>query len=561
MSALTRRIAFLAGVIGLLHVFTPPSFAAPVLTVGQNFLASSYETNSQALPPDGNGAVGPQQFVELINGSFAVFDKSDPGNVFRESDAIFWGNAGVSLTASQAISDPRVIYDPLSQRWFASMIDFDANATDPTTEANDFLIAFSLTSDATGDWKAFRITADTSAKHAFADFPTLGVDSNAVYLSGNMFKGGTNNLGPNLVSFPKADLLNSNISTRTYFGILDPTNYGWVLQPATCFDSASTNGTVLSMGDIGNFDDNDHSNMFTFHVIGANHANAKLSTPVEITVDPYNTPFDANLGAPQFEAFQPDGTQLLQANDPRLSAKVYNVGGVLYGVHNTEFNNRIAIQWYRVNAASGALLEQGMFSDADLDLYFPSIAANSDGTVVIGCNGSSVDTFISSFVYVGQIVGGVTTFGNRTLLQAGSVSYHDLNDILGGLLGSPTDSRWGDYSATSVDPTDPTEIWTIQIIPTDVDNSDQTGFGQGIWSTWITQLQIASPLPSLTIAPTGANVLISWPTSAAGFQLQSNANLGTTNWIPVNLPLTTNGSQISTLVPDSGPQNFFRLKK
>ena len=92
---------------------------------------------------------------------------------------------------------------------------------------------------------AFRFRADTIS-NAFADFPTLGVDSNAVYLSGNMFKGELNNLGPNLVSIPKADLLNSNITTRTYFGILDPNLYGWVLQPALCFD-ATTNGAILSI--------------------------------------------------------------------------------------------------------------------------------------------------------------------------------------------------------------------------------------------------------------------------------------------------------------------------
>lgn len=552
-----RRTAFLAGVIASLHGITPLAFAAPALNIGLNFLGSSYETNSQALPPDANGAIGPQHFVELINGSFAVYDKITGENILRLSDVDFWGGAGITITSDQAITDPRMIYDPISQRWFASMVDFDANATDPTTEANDFLLAFSDTSDPTGSWTGFKIRADPTHGD-FADFPTLGVDSNAVYMSGNMFKGMNNNIGPNLVSFPKTELLNSNITTRTYFGVLNPTNYGWVLQPAICFD-ASTNGTILSMGDIGS-DDNFHSNMFTFHVLGAGTSHATLSTPVQITVSPYDTPFDPNQSVPGFTAFQPDDTQTLQANDPRLAAKVYNVGGVLYGAHNTEFNNRIAIQWYRVDAASGTLLEQGMLSDTDLDLFFPSIAANSDGTVVIGCNGSSVDTFISGFVYVGQTANGVTTFGDRTLLQSGSVSYHDLNEILSELLGDTADSRWGDYSATSIDPTDPTQIWTIQIIPTDVDNSDSTGFGQGIWSTWITQLQVAS-VPQLTIARSGADALISWPLFAANFQLQSNDNLNSTNWAPVTQPLTTNGNQISTLVPISSPQNFFRLQQ
>ena len=561
VSTVIRRTGRFVGLFIFLQLFISTGIAAPNVTIGLNFLASSYETNSQALPPDSNGATGPQYFVDFINGEFACFDRIAPGNVFRKSDAIFWSDAGVILSSTQGISDPRVIYDPLSQRWFASMVDFDASAADPTTEVNDFLLAFSDTSDPTGNWTGFKIPADTSTNFAFADFPTLGVDSNAVYLSGNMFKGGNNNIGPNLLSIPKADLLNSKITTRTYFGVLDPASYGWVLQPGICFD-ASTNGVILSMGDIGS-DSNEHSNIFTFRVLGSGHSSARLSTPIQITVDPYVCPFNSDAGAPLFTATQPDGTQTLQANDPRFSAKVYRVGDVLYGVHNTELNNHIAIQWYRVSATNGALLEQGMISDTNLDLFYPNIIANSSGTVVIGCNGSGISAYISSFAYIGQTVNGVTTFNPSLLLQPGVASYHDLNELEAQLIGDPpVDSRWGDYNGISVDPADPTQFWAIQIIPTDVDNSSSTGIGQGIWSTWITQLIATPPQPQLAIAPSGANVLISWPSSAGGFQLQSNTNLVSSNtWVTVTQPLSTNGNVISTTVPTTGSQKFFRLKQ
>lgn len=550
------RAGFLTGWFVILQAFTALNlFAGPTATIGQNFLGSSFFTNSSAMPPDGNGAIGPQHFVEFINGAFAAYDRNDPGNVLRESDIDFWFNAGISIASDQGVTDPRVVYDPLSQRWFASMIDFDANAADPTLEANDFLLAFSATSDPEGEWVAFRFRADTKS-NAFADFPTLGVDSNAVYLSGNMFKGGNNNIGPNLVCIPKGDLLNSNITTRTYFGILNPANYGWVLQPATSFDPA-TNGSILSMGDIGS-DSELHSNIFLFHVNGANHAGATLSTPVQITVNPYFCPFNTDMGFPLFNPTQPDGTRQLQANDPRFSAKVYSVGGVLYAAHNTEFNDRIAIQWYRVDSASGSLLEQGLISDSDLDLFFPSIAANSAGGVVIGCNGSSIDTFVSSFAYIGQTAGGVTTFGSRMLLQSGKVSYHDLNELY--VSSDPVpESRWGDYSATSLDPADPTHIWTIQLFPSDQDPD----LDYGVWSTQITELVLnqTAALVQLNIVPSGTNVLLSWPLSAAAFQLQSNTNLAVNPWLNVATPLTTNGNTVSTLVPILGPEQFFRLKQ
>jgi hypothetical protein len=550
---LKSRAGLLVGWFAILQAFTGISaFAGPNVSIGQNFLGSSFFTNSAATPPDSNGAIGPQHFVEFINGAFAAYRRNDPGNVFRESDVDFWFNAGVALASDQGVTDPRVLYDPGSQRWFASMINFDANAADPTIEANDFLLAFSATSDPEGEWVGFRFRADTKS-NAFADFPTLGVDSNAVYLSGNMFKGGDNNLGPNLVSIPKADLLNSNIATRTYFGILDPTKYGWVLQPATGSD-ATTNGAILSMGDIGS-DSELHSNIFTFKVVGSGHSGAALSTPVQIIVTPYFCPFNSDMGFPLFNPTQPDGTQWLEANDPRLSAKVYSVGGVLYGVHNTEFNNRIAIQWFRVDASTGALIEQGIISDSDLDLFFPSISANANGVVVIGCNGCSIHTFVSSFAYIGQTAGGTTTFSGPQLLHSGNVSYHGFDELY--LSSDPVpESRWGDYSATSLDPTDPTHFWTIQTFPSDQDPS----LDYGVWSTQITELILSQPVVLLSIASAGTNAIVSWPTSAAAFQLQTATNL-ISSWTNVTSALTTNGNQISTLVRLQAPQQFFRLKQ
>jgi hypothetical protein len=75
-------------------------------------------------------------------------------------------------------------------------------------------------------------------------------------------------------------------------------------------------------------------------------------------------------------------------------------------------------------------------------------------------------------------------------------------------------------------------------------------------------LSASGPLIQPVALSSGTNLLISWPLSAAGFQLQSSTNLGIPNsWLNVVTPLTTNGSAISTLVPLQGPLQFFRLKQ
>jgi hypothetical protein len=79
--------------------------------------------------------------------------------------------------------------------------------------------------------------------------------------------------------------------------------------------------------------------------------------------------------------------------------------------------------------------------------------------------------------------------------------------------------------------------------------------------TVLTQTQTAS-LPTLDVAVTSSNtVLISWPVTATGFVLQTNADLGGTNWGTAGYPVTTNGVIKQINVEPSAPRLFFRLKQ
>ena len=186
---------------------------------------------------------------------------------------------------------------------------------------------------------------------------------------------------------------------------------------------------------------------------------------------------------------QPDENTTLDSGDTRFSAKVYQVGGFLYAVHCCEIEDRAALRWYKINAASHEVLQSGAIADTNLDLFYPSIAANASGTVVIGFNGCSTNTYVSSYAVVGETASGVTTFGAPLLLKSGMASYNRG--------GSGNLSRWGDYSSTCVDPADPNRFWTLQMYPV----------YSGVWATQITEL--LTGMPTLTIAPAGANVVLS----------------------------------------------------
>src|ERR1700676_1307320 len=113
--------------------------AAPRATIGANF-AGSNASISGFIPPDSDGAVGPGQFVELVNGVYRVYDKT--GTVLQQlSLDQFWSSAGA--TPQGFAGDPRVLYDPESQRWFAAALDFSSGLPD---NPSAYLLAGSNTS-------------------------------------------------------------------------------------------------------------------------------------------------------------------------------------------------------------------------------------------------------------------------------------------------------------------------------------------------------------------------------------------------------------------------------
>jgi len=157
-------------------------------------------------------------------------------------------------------------------------------------------------------------------------------------------------------------------------------------------------------------------------------------------------------------------------------SSVLEVGDSLWAVNNVKIDNRNGLRWFEIDERTNVLLQTGTISDPLHDYFYPSIAANNFGDVLIGFNRSGLDEFVSSFAVAGDTLGGTTTFGDPILLQAGQANY--FQDFGVGR------NRWGDYSATTLDPNDPLRFWTIQ----------EWVSSPNIWSTQITEL-IFTPIP------------------------------------------------------------------
>jgi hypothetical protein len=131
------------------------------------------------------GAVGPTQYIVTVNGRFRSFSETTglaDGALNVDPDVFF------SSVRSDITSDPRIRYDRLSGRWFITMI--DVNGTN-----NRILIAVSSGSTVTNasNFTFFDIPSDSTSPTRtisdFADYDTLGIDANALYIGTNVFSG------------------------------------------------------------------------------------------------------------------------------------------------------------------------------------------------------------------------------------------------------------------------------------------------------------------------------------------------------------------------------------
>jgi poly(3-hydroxybutyrate) depolymerase len=494
----------------VIHPLATPLHAG-VVNIGQNFTGTTSSINAS---PGPNGAASADYVVELNRSGFTVYAKANGSVVQSTNDVAFWTAAGVPLYASTCGTDCRVVYDPTVQRWFAVEVLGNCALSWATARLR---LAVSATADPTGAWHGVTLPDNPGATNDFSD-PYLGLDAQGVYISAVVWPTNTSAnvpAGTALWSWPKTDLLAIPpvITNRTWFGVLSPTNSGYGLNPAICFDG-SAGGDMLATGSTG-MDPITGNPVTNNTLVGSAIQNASgpgpatLSGPQSLLVPPYTEPINY--------ALQPDGANLVDW-DAEFSSSIYCVGGVLFAAHALQDGPHIAIRWYRINAADNSLLESGTLSDPNLDLYFPSIAANTNGTVVLAFNGSGSNAFVSCYAMVGWTVNGVTTFGNRLLLRPGVANYNP--DPSG-------DSPWGSFSTLCVDPTDPNVFWTLNACPAGPTN----------WSTQITQLltslRAQTNPPVFTMMPGSQTALVGdaatfWatvnPSSPVQYQWRFNGN-------------------------------------
>jgi hypothetical protein len=444
-------------------------------SVGLNFTAATL-VDTQAFPPDSMGAVGPTQFILAVNGRVRSFDKRTglADGVLNADTDVFFQSVMTPPVTNNFTSDPRIRYDRLTGRWFITIIDVPGRAG---ALPNRILLAVSsgpvITSSTVWTYFYFQhdLVSPAGDTGKFADYPTLGVDAQALYIGANIF--GTRGQGSfsdtTAYVIRKTSVLGAGPIVVTAFRGLVEKVQGINTGPYTPqgVDNAATNSTEgyfigVDAGLYGRLALRRVSNPGGTPTISGN-----VLITIPLNGNTISIPHLGNTGG---AAGNLDGL------DYRLiMAQLRN--GHLWTCANLAVNNtgvpnstdtRMGVRWYELgNIAPGqtpSVIQSGTVYDPSSanttdrrNYWMGAINVTGQGHAAIGFSVAGANEHINAG-FAGRLAQDpLGSVREPVLYTASSTAYNPPGDS-----GGAEGRRWGDYSYTCVDPDDDMTLWTVQ---------------------------------------------------------------------------------------------------
>ncbi len=383
-------------------------------------------------PPDTTGDVGPNHFVQWVNLSYQIFNKSGASLLGPANGNTLWSGFGGPCQTQNA-GDPLVLYDSINDRWVLSQF----TSASPYGEC----VAVSTTGDPTGSYYRYFFQHSTTV---FYDYPHMGVWPDGYYTAFNRFSGNTYS-GPAAIVYDRAKMLAGQPATFQAFNV--SSTYG-TLTPS------DLDGASLPPAGSPNFFVARGANslrLFKFHVDWTTPANSTFTGPTTLTTAGYTQLCTTTRSCVP----QPSTTVRLDGLGDRL---MYRLAYRNMGTHETLVANhsvdagsgKAAVRWYELRSPNGtpSIYQQGTYSPDATNRWMGSVAMDGAGNMAMVYSASSSSVF-PSIRYTGRLVTdalGQMPQGEATLIN-GSGSQ------------TGTGSRWGDYSMMTIDPTDDCTFW------------------------------------------------------------------------------------------------------
>ncbi len=404
-------------------------FAPQAVDVFRNFDAIG---PNDLTPPDTQVAVGANHVVVATNDDFAFYDKH--GNQTYRVDVQTF------LNTTDFMFDPRTVYDYWNGRFL--ILYLRARGNPIGSQGSWWTLMISDDSNPNGNWTIYNFNARLDGsidRNQWVDFPHLGFDNEAVYLSGNMYNvnGGFRYAkvrilwkdeiyaGASARWYDFWDLPATVAPAQGYRVVTNPRIHYWAHIP-------SGGGNTVRVYRI--------ENPTAWH---RGTGTPNLVNQADIGVGAFSPPPNAR---------EPGRGRVLWTVDNRITDKSRLNYPYLYTSHHVGVSSGQAVgsKYYRLDVSNNTAPRDGLlWFGSGFDGFFPTLEATREEDMVLGLNISNGDTsspyYVTFAVYEWREGEGIT---GGTGLRFGS-----------GVAGGSSANRWGDYSASHLDPCDYKTVW------------------------------------------------------------------------------------------------------
>jgi dockerin type I repeat protein len=444
---------------------------------------------SPCVPPDVSIAVGPNHIVEVVNEVFAVFSKQNGALSLNASLGKFFGDQ----RSTHDFTDPKILFDAPSGRWFVSAIDVDLQNEAGTTVR----LAASTSNDPTGSFKIYVFSAPG------VDEPKLGVNDDKLVIVASS----------SWWVIKKSDLVNgvSKPNVQTFSIAIAGVPYPVQSLSSTTTEFVATNSAP--------------STVRVFSITGI-PPSAAVSSPLNLTISPS---FSNTIPS----GVSPNGGLIFTGPDARVLDAAWFQGKLWLSfndgcIPSNDSTQRSCFRLVEVDTTASRLVQSFDVSATGMYYFYPALRMDSAGNldVIFGYSANINATCCNpSLAVTAQAISApINSFSSPVTIAVG---------------GSAPDYPYGDYFGAGLDPSDSTLVW----VGGEYYASSPLG-----WSTFIDNMRVPDftliANPSVSAFPAGAS-------SKYNLTLGSvNGFSATTNLATTISPIVANGPT-TTLTPSS----------
>jgi hypothetical protein len=451
---------------------------APIVSSYSNVSPSFngiYQTGQT--PPDTTGAIGPDRYIETINTEYGIYNRA--GSLLNSGSlssltGVSGGLFGYSL------SDPQMIWDAQTQRFYYSAVYYDALLVD-----TGLAVGWSKTATPSGSADFCQYAIGFGSE--LPDYPKLGDSSDFLLYGYNMFGGGGSTYdGSEFVMLNKPPAGSSCAPTSAFTvtgsGTLHNADGSLAATPvpANLVDDSNGAGYVVANADLTLTPSASFVSVYSVKTNGTD-ANGipvpSVTGPTNVPVPSYKMPANAAQNGSSYRLDTLDGRfEAAVAALDQGKLAVWTAHAVYGGAGAEE-------RWYEIDPNAGSLLQSGAVSSPSLYVWNGAVSPDRATNGTTGTFGDSMAMSMST--------SSATTYpAIRFVWKRGGSAQSALTNLVQATgpsvdfsCSSTSACRWGDYSGASPDPAGSGatgKVWLANQY-----NVGSTKTSSTSWRTWL----------------------------------------------------------------------------